>query len=71
MVTEQPAIGRNEGGKKPEVTNKVSALGDLENGVATIPERQLRGRALGVLGENRQVVCSVCDTLGLRCPTGH
>ena len=47
MVTEQPAIGRNEGGKKPEVTNKVSALGDLENGVATIPERQFGGRALG------------------------
>lgn len=48
MVTEQPAIGRNEGGKKPEVTNKVSALGDLENGVATIPERQFGGRALRV-----------------------
>lgn len=29
LVTEQPAIGGEEGGKMPEVATKVSALGDL------------------------------------------
>ena len=47
MVTKQPAIGRNKGGKKPEVTANISALEDLENVIATIPERQFGEIALG------------------------
>lgn len=31
----------------PKVTTRVLALGDSENGVATVPDRQFEGKALG------------------------
>ena len=47
MVTKQPTTGRNKGGKKPEVTANISALEDVENVIATIPEKQFGEIALG------------------------
>ena len=47
METKQPATGRNKGGNKPEVTANISALEDLENVIATIPEKQFGETALG------------------------